>query len=192
VQATALSPDGKYVVLTGCDVAEEGFTFSCPQASARVWEVSTGKPVASVIHDDVPLAVAFSPDGNYVASVGCARWDPEFVCIESRARVWEAVSGREIARMTHDQLMVAVAFSPDGKFIATGSEGSAQIWSWQPGDVIASACAYVRRNLSPAEWAQYIGDAVPYPENQEGAVCPAFALDPQVTATPISIPLQAP
>jgi WD40 repeat protein len=192
VQATALSPDGKYVVLTGCDVAEEGFTFSCPQASARVWEVSTGKPVASVIHDDVPLAVAFSADGKYVASVGCARWNPEFVCIESRARVWETVSGREIARMTHDRLMVAVAFSPDGKFIATGSEGAAQIWSWQPDDVIASACAYVKRNLSPAEWDQYIGAALPYPENQEDAVCPGFALAPQVTATPSSIPLQAP
>ena len=56
-------------------------------------------------------SVAFSPDGKYVVS-GSG---------DSTARVWEAATGREVARMTHDDGVHSVAFSPDGKYVVSGS-----------------------------------------------------------------------
>ena len=62
-------------------------------------------------HDDSVISVAFSPDGKYVVSGSD----------DNTARVWEACSGKEIARMTHDGEVNSVAFSPDGKYVVSGS-----------------------------------------------------------------------
>jgi WD40 repeat protein len=56
-------------------------------------------------------AVAFSPDGKWVATGS----------VDKTARVMEAATGREVARLTHGGWVRAVAFSPDGKWVATGS-----------------------------------------------------------------------
>ena len=67
-------------------------------------------------------------------------WSRE-VC-DNTARVWEADTGKEIARMTHDDFVNSVAFSPDGKYVVSGSrDKTARVWVWQPEDLIANACA---------------------------------------------------
>ena len=115
-------------------------------------------------------SVAFSPVGKYVVSGG----------LDNAARVWDAITGQEIARMTHDDIVQSVAFSPDGKFVVSGSaDGIVRVWLWSPEDLIADACSRVTRNLSRAEWEQYIGDALPYQ-----AVCPNLPIEPEITITP--------
>ena len=168
VWSVAFSPDGKYVVSSGRD-----------DKTARVWETLTGKEVARMTHDGDVIPVAFSPDGRYVVS-GSG---------DMTARVWEAATGKEVARMTHDDFVSSVAFSPDGRYVVSGSnDGIAHVWVWQVEDLIANACAVMPRNLTRAEWKQYIGDILAYPTKQENAPCPNLLIEPEVTATPTAGP----
>jgi uncharacterized delta-60 repeat protein len=150
VYALAFSPDGK-VVVSGSD-----------DHTARVWEAMTGKEIARMTHNDYVTSVAFSPDGKLVASGSD----------DNTARVWDALTGKEIARMTHNGYVYSVAFSPDGKYIASNAVSTAIVWIYRPEDLIAEACLRVTRNLTLAEWQQYIGDALPYQ-----AVCSNLPFD---------------
>ena len=116
------------------------------------------------------LGVAFSPDNRYVASGSD----------DGIARVWEIATGDEVAHMTHDDSVFSVAFSLDGQYVASGSyDGTVRVWVWQPENLIANACASMPRNLTRAEWAQYIGDALPYQ-----AVCENLPIEPEPSTTP--------
>ena len=55
-----------------------------------------------------------------------------------------------------------------------------RVWIWQPDDLIAQMLVCISyRNLTRAEWKQYIGDALPYQ-----AVCPNLPIEPEITITP--------
>lgn len=123
-----------------------------------------------MVHEGSVNSAAFSPDGKYVLSM-----DPENI-----TRVWEAATGQEVARMTHVIDVTSVAFSPDGKYIVSGSiNGRVTIWEYRAADLIADACSRVTRNLTGAEWKQYIGDVLPYQ-----ALCPDLPVKPELTFTP--------
>ena len=68
--------------------------------------------VARMTHDDNVTDVALSPDGRLVVS---------------GSRVWETVTGREVARLTHAPY--DAAFSPDGRYVVSGSwDTTARVW----------------------------------------------------------------
>ncbi len=68
--------------------------------------------------------------------------------------------------------------------VSGSADNTVRIWEWQPNDLIDTACHNVGRNLSRAEWKQYIGDALPYPTNQKDAPCPNRRIEPEATPTP--------
>jgi hypothetical protein len=119
---------------------------------------------ARLMHDGPVIAVAFSPDGKWVVSGSS----------DTTARVWDisaslreaslgdnagAATGAEVARLTHDNDVNTVAFSPDGKWVISGSgDGTARVWLWRAEDLIDLACSRLTRNLTQAEWRQYLGD----------------------------------
>ncbi|MBV9125995.1 MAG: hypothetical protein JO112_21800, partial [Planctomycetes bacterium] len=74
-------------------------------------------------HQEMIYAVAFSPDGKYVATGS----------FDQTLKLWEAATGKEIKTFAgpagHQKAILAVAFSPDGQSLASGSQdNTVKIW----------------------------------------------------------------
>jgi WD40 repeat protein len=76
--------------------------------------------------------------------------------------------------------VTSVAFSPDGKMLATGSgDGTVVIWDIELASWRDRACQIANRNLTQDEWQGYIGGQEPY-----RATCDAYPLDTDTSSTP--------
>jgi WD40 repeat protein len=115
-RGTAFSPDGRQLA------------FAADNKSIEVWDIKDHKRLATHREPSAAVfAIAFSPDGQRVASVGFALNNQE----RGEVAVWEAATGREIWSLnTGDYKQLAsVAFSPDGKRVLTaGWNQPVRIW----------------------------------------------------------------
>jgi WD40 repeat protein len=101
--SVAFSPDGKRLAGAGTE-------------GLKVWDAQTGQELLSLKEGGFPMA--FSPDGKrLVGSAGRGR------------KVWDAQTGRELLFIKAGG---GVAFSPDGKRLATGGQGI-KVWDAQTG-----------------------------------------------------------
>jgi roadblock/LC7 domain-containing protein len=90
-------------------------------AMQRVPSVTT---LARIPHDGAVTAVAFSPDGQLLATAS----GDTVLRKRGEARLVAVADGHEVARVTHDDAVRAVAFSPDGQLLATASDdGTARL-----------------------------------------------------------------
>ncbi len=110
VNAVTFSPDGSLLATAGMD------------KTARIWDVAAGVEIASLQHDASVHAVSFSPTGDRLATGA-----------NKMARVWQVRSGIEIAKAGWEAVMDwacnVVAFSPDGKRVASGGQNSTvRVW----------------------------------------------------------------
>jgi RNA polymerase sigma factor (sigma-70 family) len=100
--SVVFSPDDKVLA------AESGF-------SVRLWDVATGKELPTLgKHARVVNRVTFSPGGRLLAAV---EW---FDTIH----LWEMATGRERLVVNTGGNVTAIAFSPDGRFLAVANSGS--------------------------------------------------------------------
>lgn len=123
----AFSSDGKYVV-SGSE-----------KYAARVWEISTGEEIISLLHGDRYItSLAFSHDNRYVVSGSNDQsWRNDYT-----AGVWEIATGTEIARFAHDFSVRSVAISSDSNYLAAGAydgvDGAVHVWDISTGQEIAT------------------------------------------------------
>ncbi len=125
------SPDGKALA---CATGRKEFALSEP--TLRLWDVADGKERCSFQVHDLLDGLTFSPDGKILA--GVAEFDRAGI-----VRLWDTRTGKELCRHTgHRDRVAAVAFSPDGKLVASGSrsffgqDNSVHIWETASGRLI--------------------------------------------------------
>jgi WD40 repeat protein len=62
-----------------------------------------------------------------------------------------------------DSIIDSVAFSPDGKTLATGGPGGTALWDVSYlTDPLARLCAQAGGSLTPADWSRYVQAGTPY------------------------------
>jgi eukaryotic-like serine/threonine-protein kinase len=142
-QAVAFSPDGRWLASCGGAESEQGEIF--------LWDVATGQEVRRFHGQgkklELVVRVAFSPDGNTLASSDR----------DNTVQLWDVASGRRLATTASNggtAEIQSLAFSPDGRFLASaageedGSEDTVRVWEvasrrslgkWKTGAVTALA-----------------------------------------------------
>jgi len=84
--------------------------------------------ISLMLHNDTVNSITFSPDGSRIATASD----------DNTARIWDASTGKELARVKHADLVIAVSFSPDGSKIATASfDNTMRIWDAYTGKQLA-------------------------------------------------------
>jgi WD40 repeat protein len=118
----AFLPDGKRVVSAGCDKV------------LRLWDAETGRELSRFEgHSDSIFAVAVSEDGRLAVSGGGGLSFPKQgePGKDFTVRLWDLTSHQEMRRFVgHTHIVWCVAFSPDGRFVLSGSmDHSMRLWN---------------------------------------------------------------
>jgi WD40 repeat protein/transcriptional regulator with XRE-family HTH domain len=127
VAGVAFSPDGTRLVTNNYNPVVT--VWSLPHTLSSSGAPAAGKALLTLSgHTDVVEAVAYSPDGRWIATGSR----------DGTARVWDAATGAGLLTLAgHTTSVVSVAFSPDGTHLATGSlDGTAKLWDVASGQLL--------------------------------------------------------
>jgi WD40 repeat protein len=110
----AFSPDGKL------------FAAGSDYGVVRLWDVATWKNLSDWQHLDTVMEVTFSNDSKQLASAS----------LDNTVRLWDVIKyepGHVLKGNDGKCRFYSVAFSPDGKLLASGTEGTVKLWNVDTG-----------------------------------------------------------
>jgi len=121
VFSAAFSPDRKQLATIG----DDGTTI--------IWDANTGDELLRLPGTTKPSdlfteqRIAYSPDGKFLAA-----------CDSNQLKIYDPASGEILMMVSgHEQEVISVAFSRDGKILATGSvDTTVRLWDVKSGDLI--------------------------------------------------------
>jgi WD40 repeat protein/serine/threonine protein kinase/two-component SAPR family response regulator len=139
IESIALNPDGNILAAASSD----GIIF--------LWDVEAQQLIDRLLtgHAGHGGNVAFSPDGATLAAGST----------DGTISLWDLVTRRAIGQPLtgHTHWVLGIAFSPDGKNLASASfDGTVRMWDVDPESWNARVCQIAGRNLTRAEWEQYL------------------------------------
>lgn len=172
---SSISPD-RTIIATG---SSDGTIF--------LWEIATGKLKGKIhLKDANPVfGIEFNPDGKVLAVATQKLFRGQQESNRGEISLWDVDTLKSLGQLpaSHTGDLKTLAFSPNGRFLASGSgDGGIILWdvdfeSWQ-----ARACRIANRNLTMEEWDQYMGTDTPYqrtcPDLPSGQGAPANAPAP--------------
>jgi tricorn protease-like protein len=119
IYGLAFSRDGRGLAM--CDRSSPNFS---------LLDLATGQPMRTFIgHSDRVYALAYSPDGRFLASGG----------EDGIIKIWDPASGRELRTLRgHSGTIITLAYSPDGRLLTSASwDKTVKVWdATVPPDVL--------------------------------------------------------
>jgi WD40 repeat protein len=112
------TPDSRRVALVGFE------------PSVSLWDVASGQKLNEISSDTTAFAVAFSPDGAWMAYTGRVRRIE--IARTSTLRTERTLEG-------HSHVPVSLAISPDGEVVAAGAaDGTVRLWETRTGGALST------------------------------------------------------
>jgi WD40 repeat protein len=129
VNCMALDREGK-TILVGC--GNVGNT----EGNARLWNLASGEPLAT-LHTKGPVwGVAFSGNGRLLLT---GTYVPDEKISVAQLWEWDGRKARVVRRIPHDNPIWTVALSPDGSMAVTGgTDRRVRLWDTATGDQVGS------------------------------------------------------
>jgi hypothetical protein len=135
--ATLPANTNAFFILTGLSFSPDGSLLAVggDNGQVRVYDVASQteryivQAVPADVENGIVTAVAFSPDGSVLAAGGGVPFMESPSPQASAVTLWDAASGAQLATLTnHTALVLDLAFSTDGRLLASG--GDTSVWFW--------------------------------------------------------------
>jgi hypothetical protein len=157
-RGVSFSPGGRLLAVT----SHLGYT--------QLWDVASRRHSGRRLtgHEGDVLGAAFSPDGRTLATWGA----------DGTTILWDVASRRALGTLAGPLGPVVARFTPDGRYLVVlRGSGDAERWAVEPDAWSAYACRVAGRELTRAEWSEFVPDQdyrrvcgswPPWPERKTG------------------------